>query len=181
MFLVNLSKREKSLICVVAGVIFLSLLYNFVYKVLFAEWKRFDYEISDKEITLKRNLRYIQQRDSVNNVYLKYDKYIQQKDLEVSDEEEMAALLNEVEKIAQETSVHITNIKPSPAKKLLFYKKYSLEMNCRAAMEKYIEFIYSLHQSVQLIRVERLKIAPQGKNASLLKARMLITKVSIAD
>ena len=181
MFLANLSKREKSLMYAVAGVIFLSLLYNFVFKTLLAEWKQLDYEISDKEITLRRNLRYIQQKNSVKNIYLKYNKYVQQKDSEVSNEEEMAALLNEVEKIAQENSVHITNIKPIPTKKLLFYKKYSLEMDCRATMEKYIKFIYSLYQSVQLIRAEKVKVASQGKNTSLLKIHMLITKVSIAN
>ncbi len=181
MFLANLSKREKLLLCSAAGFILLSLFYNFAVKPLITEWSRVNDEILEKEIILKRNIRYLQQRDSVSSTYLRYAEYLKKKDSKVSDEEEMAALLNEVERIARGSSVHITDIKPRPVKELLFCKRYFLEMDCEATMEKYVEFIYGLHQSLQLIRVERLKLTSQVKGKSLLKAHMFITKVAIAD
>lgn len=181
MFLANLSKREKLFLYSAAGFIFLSLFYNFAVKPLVTEWNRANDEILEKEIILKRNIRYLQQRDSVTNTYLRYAKYLRKKDSKVSDEEEIAALLNEVERIARGSSVHITDIKPRPVKELLFCKKYFLEMDCEATMEKYVEFIYGLHQSLQLIRVERLKLAFQDKGKPLLKAHIFITKVAIAD
>ena len=107
------------------------------------------------------------------------DKYLNVDELNIILKEEIAALLNEVEKIARGASVEITDIKPRPTKEMLFYKKYLLEMDCQATMEKHIEFIYNLQQSKQLIRVERLKLSSQGKNNPLLKANMSITKVSV--
>ena len=174
MFLVNLSKREKILFYITITAILLSLIYNFVFKALDAEWRQLNSQILDKEIRLKRNARYLQQKDNVKGVYLEYVGYVKKKG---SDEEEIASFLNEVETTARSSGIHIANIRPKPIKDLVFCKKYILEMDSEATMEKHIEFIYNLQKSSQLIRVEKIKLTSQGRDISLLKARMLITKI----
>ncbi len=181
MFSPNLTSREKFLLCLALVVSCLGLFYNFALKPLIKEWNWLNYEISEKETTLKRNITYLQQSDSVSKAYQRYANYIKSKELETSDEEEIAALLNEVEKIARAASVQITDIKPKPTREEEFYKKYLLEMDCEATMEEYIKFIYNLQQSTQLIRAERVKLSALGKNSPLLKANMLITKVLLTE
>ena len=119
-------------------------------------------------------LKYLKQKDEIEIIYQKYAGYIKRAG---TDQGEMAALLNEVEKIASAHGIHIANIRPRPIKDLEFCKKYILEMNCVAALEDYIEFVYNLQKSGQLIRVEKLKLSSQGKGNPLLKARMFITKI----
>jgi len=174
LFLTNLSKRERILFYLTVTVIFLSLLYNFTLKPLGARWRQLNRQILDKEIGLKRNTRYLQQKDNVRSAYSKYAGYIKRKG---SDEEEIASLLNEVERQARTPGIHIVNIRPKPIKDLNFYKKYILEINCEVTMEECVEFIYNLQKTAQLIRVERLKLISQGKGNPLLKAQMLITKI----
>lgn len=174
MFLTNLSKREKNLFYLTVALIFLSLIYNFALKPLGAKWNQLNRQILSKEIELKRNIKYLKQENKIKSIYQKYAGYVKRRGL---DEEEIASLLNEVERQARNSGIHIGNIRPRPIKDLVFYKKYILEMNCEATMEKYIEFIYNLQKSEQLIRVERLELISQGKDNPLLKARLHITKV----
>ena len=140
MFLANLSKREKSLFYLVVTIILASLIYNFLLQPLGASWSQLNRQILDKEIHLKKNTRYLQQKDRVKSSYARYAGYIKRKGL---DEEEMASLLNEVERQARASDVHIVNVKPKPIKELEYYKKYILEINCEAKMENYIKKVNS--------------------------------------
>lgn len=178
MVLANLSKREKSLFYITVAIILLSLVYNFTIKPLGEKWDRLNSQALSKEIELKRNLRYLKQKDKVEDIYLKYAEYVKKKG---SDEEEMSSFLNEVEKEASATGIHIADIRPKPIKDSAFYKKCMLELTCEATMEKHIEFIYNLQKSSQLIRVEKLKLTSQGKDIPLLKAQMLITRILVAE
>lgn len=172
--LANLSKRERTLFGLTVAVLFLSLLYNLTLQPLGRRWNQLNRRILDREIELKKNIRYLGQKEEVKRIYLQYADYVKKRG---SDEEEMAAFLNAVEKEARVSGIRIADIKPKPVKALLFYKKYTLEMNCEASMEKYIEFIYHLQRSAQLIRTEKLKLVSQGQNTPLLKAQMFVTKV----
>lgn len=174
MVLANLSKREKSLFYLAVAIISLSLIFNFLLKPLGSNWRQLNSQIIDKEIKLKKNARLLQQKDKVKNVYAKYAPYIKRQG---SDEEEISFLLNEVERQARASGIRIVNIRPKPIKDLEFYKKYIIEMNCEAPMEKYTEFIYNLQNSTQSIRVEKLKLTSQGKDNPLLKSQMSITKI----
>lgn len=174
MFLANLSKRERILLYLAATFIFLSLFYSFALKPLSKKWNSLNQQVLSSEIELKRSLKYLNLKDEVEDIYQSYIGYIKKGS---ADEEEITILLNEVEKVARASGMHIANIRPEPVKDLEFYKKYVLEMNCEATMENYIEFIYNLQKTAQLIRVEKLKLISQGKASPLLKARLLITKV----
>lgn len=178
LFLTNLSRRERLLVYLAAAAICLSLIFNFVLKPVGAKWAKLNRQILNKEIELKRNIKYISQRNKIANIYQKYSGYIKKAG---ADEEEITALLNAVEKIATKSGIRIANIQPKPMKDMQFCRKYILELNCLATMEDYIGFIYNLQKSGQLIRVERLKLTSQGRGESLLKARLFITKVLTSD
>lgn len=178
MFFTNLTRREKRIFYLTIAVIAFSLAYNFIIEPPSAKWSQLNQQIVKKEIELKRNIIYLQQKDRIKQGYGKYADYIRRSG---SDEEEMAILLNTVEQQARSSGIHIANIRPKPIQTLGLYNKYILEMNCEAQMERYIEFIYNLQKSAQLIRVEKIKLTSQGKGNPLLNARLVITKVLIAD
>jgi Tfp pilus assembly protein PilO len=173
-FLANLSKREKLIFYLAGALILLSLVYKFALIPVGIKWSALNNRILDKEIELKRNTRYLQQENEVRALYQKYAGYVKRRG---SDEEEIASLLNEVEKQASAAQIHIVNIRPAPVKSGPFFRKYILELNCQAAMEDYIKFIYQIGKSGQLVRVETLKLVSQGKANPLLKARMRIVNV----
>lgn len=176
MFIANVSRREKILFFSTVAAISLGLMYNFVLRPAAGKWSELNRRILDKEVELKRNVKYIGQKNEVKKIYQEGARYVKN---EGTDEEEMASFLNEVEELASASGIHITNIRPKPTKKVSFYKKYALEMNCETTMEDYIKFAYGLQKSGQLIRVEKLKLTSQGKDTPLLKTRLFITKALI--
>jgi O-succinylbenzoate synthase len=178
LFLTNLSSREKYIFYLTLTVIFLTLTYKFIFEPLNEKWSQLNSQILAKQIELKRRIQYLQQEEKVKQIY---QKYAEKARMSGSEEEEMAVLLSEMEKNSSATKIHIVNIKPRPIKDLSICKKYILEMNCEATMEDYIKFIYNLQKSTQLIRVEKIKLTSQGKDSPLLKARIVISKLLIAD
>ena len=178
MLLTNLSGREKLFFCLTATVVFLGLVYNFVFKPLGANWSRLNRQILAKEIELKRNIRYLQQEAQTKDAYRQYARYVKEKGL---DEKEAASLLSAVEEKARSLGIRVNNIRPKSAEETAIYKKYIIEINCQATMNKYIEYIYKLQGSAQLIKVEKLRLLSQGKNNPLLKAQLIVTKMVIVD
>ena len=178
MSLINLSKRERRLAFFTVAVVLASLIYSFLLKPLFYKWGRLNQEIFSKEIELKKNIRYLRQKNKVNNIYQEYVKYVQRAG---TDEEEMTFLLNEVEKTARNAGMRIVNIRPKPTKDLEFCKKYILEMHCEAALDECLNFIYNLQESEQLIRVERLKLTSPSKAVPALKAHLFVTRILTHD
>lgn len=178
LFLANLSKREKTLFYATITIIVLSLSYNYLLKGISAKWGQLNAQILVKEIELKKNVAALRQKDTVKRLYFGYEKYAAKG---VSDEEDMALFLNEVEIQARRSGLHIANIKPNPVKEFGFYKKFGLEMNCEMPLEKFIEFVYNLQKSEHLIRVEKVKLVSQGGGNPLLKADMIATKVQASE
>lgn len=179
MFLANLSKREKTLFYLTVAVISLSLLFNFAFRPVATAWSRLNRQILDKEIKLKKNIRYLTQKNEIAGIFQDYTGFMNKG--RAPDEEEVTALLNEVERQARDAQIHINNIRPKPTKLFNFYTKYILELSCEASIADCIKFIYNLQKSAQLVRVETLKLTSMGKDTPLLRVQMLITKVLITD
>lgn len=174
LFLANLSGREKILLYLTLAVIVLSLGYNYLLKGIGARWGELNAQILSKEIALKKNVAALRQRDKVQRLYYGYEQYAVKG---VSDEEDMAFFLNEVETQARRSGMRIANIKPGPVKEFSNYKRFGVEMTCEMPLERFVEFVYNLQTSAHLIRIERLKLMSQGKGNPLLKAEMFATKV----
>ena len=176
MFFANLSKRERFFFFLATAVIALSLISNFFLKPVVAKWDLINGKILNKEIELKRKLRYLNQKDRVNSIYQQYSQYVKER---VSDQQARADLLRRLEEQAGASGINIIDIRSKPTKDLTLYKKYTLELTGEADIEKCIDFLYNLQKSPELIRVEIIDLASAEKNSSLLKARMAITSVQI--
>ena len=177
MFLNNLSAREKNLFYVTIGIIALSLLIV-AFKPLGDSLDQLNRQIAEKELKLKKNNRYLAQKNKIEKILRSYRKYIQPCR---GDDTEATALLNEVEKQARAAGIRIVNILPKLCRDMQYYKKCVLELNCEAKMEDFINFAYHLQTSERLIGIDELKLASQGSGSSLLKARVLISKALISE
>jgi hypothetical protein len=89
-FLANLSKREKLFVYLAGALLFFSLIYKFVFAPVKMKWGALNNRIVDREIELKKNIRYLQQENDVKTLYLKYADYLKRKG---SDEEEINSLI----------------------------------------------------------------------------------------
>lgn len=174
--LANLSKREKLILYLTLGLILLAFIYGLILEPLEKRWAKINKLILTREIKLKQNLRTISEKESISKEYQEYSRQVKAKG---SDEKEIAALLQEVETIAAQTAVRLSNVKPGKIEDKKFYKLYILEVETEADIAPLTEFIYQLERSPQILSVRKLHLGTKSRRSSLLRGKLLITKVLV--
>jgi len=94
-----------------------------------------------------------------------------------SEEEEMAMLLDELEKLASSSSVRITNIKPRQSRESGYYKKYVVEVESEGNISGFSKFLYGIQNSRQFLDVEKLSLTTKGASSDLLKGQMVVVRI----
>jgi Tfp pilus assembly protein PilO len=117
----------------------------------------------------------ILQESDITGEYKKFAQSIKQ---EQSDEETIAILLSSIEKMANNVSVFILDMKPASVEKAEFYKKYAVKIEAEAKISNLTDFIYQLENSPKLLRVSDFRLTPQKKE-TVLKISMTVTEVLI--
>ncbi len=174
----KLSKREKYIlyisIIIVASVFIDRVMISPVMRVL----NNLSEEISVHEKKLERSMRIWNEGDSIRS---EYERNMLSLKKILSDEEEIAGLSSEIEKLGRKTAVLIKNIKPLPIEEGTLYTQYKINIEAEAEMPFLMDFIYQLEKSPQLLKVNRFSLTPKNKQSAALKVNLLVTKVLIPD
>ncbi|MBI2981293.1 MAG: type 4a pilus biogenesis protein PilO [Deltaproteobacteria bacterium] len=141
-----------------------------------------NYHISLQERTaaeerkLVRNLLNINRKDLVEKEYEEYQKFMQSPG---SDEEEIGEMLSEIEQKARSNQAILVDMKPRESKSHEFYKEYLVALDAEMDMPSWIQFVYQLEASEQLIRLTSAKLTrktSEGTDEPVVKAEMEVTK-----
>jgi len=171
----HLSKRERLILTLCIGIIALSILYAFVLEPFVNMWSGLNSEIESARLKLKKSTEILKRRREIAERYKNLSGYI--KPQSGSDEEEIAQLLSEIEKLANTSNVRITDIKPKAARRSGYYKIYVVEVESEGNISTFTKFIYEIQNSPQLLKVKKLSLNMKGITDNLLKADILITKI----
>ena len=96
-----------------------------------------------------------------------------------TDEQEMSALLSEVESITGDIDIHISDMKPLKVKSIDFYKKFSVELEAEGLLDNLTKFIHTLQSQPHLLKVERIRLERRSMRTEKLKGFLLITRIRI--
>lgn len=173
----SISKREKTFFTIALSIISLGILYAFVIEPLYKAYSRLNQEINIKQVKLGKNLKLIKEKDIVTEEFKKYSQQLKTKG---SDEEEMAVVLSEIEKIGKATGVYLSDVKPQKIKDMDFYKIMLVEIKFQADMQTLSKFIYELGNSVLLLKVSRLQVNSKGGDSSLVEGAIEVSKISLS-
>ena len=175
-FLNKLSKKEKTGLFIAAAFVFFSILDRAVIAPINNGIKEVSHKIEANEKRLKEQLRYLNQKDTISREYQGYANAVEKK---LSEEEETAKMLSEIEDLSKKSSVYLIDIKPRPSRQTDFYKEYMVEIEVESGMESLMNFLHQLNASPQLLRAEKLRISLKEKDSSAVKASLLITKAHV--
>jgi hypothetical protein len=173
-FLIRLSKKEKLLFYCAVFFVFLVLLDRLTISPIVSKMRSLDKEIRDKQAGLNKDLRILAQRERTINLKNKYASYLVSAKTE---DEEMIAFLKETEKLANQNSISLVELKPAGAGKEGDSKKYLVNLNCEATMEQLVSFIYSLENSDKLMNVDKYQITPRSKESNIVQCNIVISKI----
>lgn len=173
-FLLRLSKREKMVFY--ATVIFISLAFldRAVIGPIVSRIRLLDEKIRAEEDLIRKNARIVAEKDKVEASIKSLNSYSRKAQ---SQEEEVAYLLGEVEKLARKTSLYIVDMKPLGMQEDNVSRKYTVDLNCEAQMEQIVNFMYEVENSPMLFIVETFNISPKSKDSSIAKVNMRISDV----
>ena len=174
-FLSRLSKKEKRLFYIAVAVVAIVFLDRVVFKPVMNKLESFNGKISVEEKKLEKSMHILAQESTITSEYKKFAQSIKQ---DQSDEETIASLLSSIEKMANNVSVFILDMKPNPVEKAEFYKKYAVKIEAEAKISNLADFIYQLENSPRLLRIADFRLTPQKKE-TVLKISMTVTEVLI--
>ena len=174
MILRNLSKRETIILSICILLVLGYLGFNFIFEPLKAKINNLNTDISIKELKLKKSYKILNQKETVEPVYKKYADYLKQKD---ADEQEMSALLSEIEAITGKIDIRISDMKPLRVKAIDFYKKFSVELEAEGLLDNLTKFIHTLQSQPHFLKVERLRLERRSMRTDKLQCFMLISRM----
>ena len=97
----------------------------------------------------------------------------------IADDLEMAALLKEVEGLAAQSQVKVSEIKPLATETVESTKRYSLEVRFQCTLDGWAEFVYRIEQSPSLYGVARAGLSTKEEMPDVLDAYLRLTNATM--
>lgn len=173
-FLSRLSKREKLVLYCAVFFISLTFLDRLIISPIITKIQVLNKQIQDKEAAVRTSMRILAQKDKIASESTRYSPYISSLK---SEEEEVTAILKEIESLANKSSVYLIDLKPSGIKDMGSSKKYLIALNCEAQMEQLIDFFYNIENSDKLFSIDKYQIIPASKESSVARATLTISMI----
>ena len=195
----SLSKREKTIFYISCLLIGSSLLYNFILEPFIKKWFNLDGELSIKEAKLQKWLKVANKYKYVDTEYKMYESLVKSS---LSDEQEMAGILSEIEELASKSNVYINVLKPHAIKNMPFrsfgpvraserksnrtenldsdinfYKKLVVEIELDTTVKDLTRFLYELQNSPKMLKIDRMEINAKFDQKDAIKSYLLISRV----
>jgi len=178
-FIEKLSKKEKTLLFGTVGFVSLALLDAFVLGPILSRSHIMDAEIHAKEETIKRNLRIISFRDSIESEYAGYRSYLDSADK--GREEIIGDLLKKIEVIAKDHNIGIVNIQPGDMVENPVFQEFKTSLECEGAFADILAFMKNLEGSEFLFKITKYSMIPKSKGGEVLICTMDISRVFITE
>jgi cell division protein FtsB len=169
-----LSKREKLILRLLAGILILGIACNFI-EPLLTKYQNLNLEIKTAEAKLKKYLWLLSSKDKLENKY---------KELNVSgkaakDEgDTLVGLLSEIEALAKTSNIRIVDIRPQSQKGKGQEKQ--IDLRAEGTMEDYLKFIYKIESSLLLLNIKRFQLSVKS-NSELLDGSFSISQASLIE
>lgn len=134
-------------------------------------------KIAAKEKEVKADLAVVASRNLLEMEQAKYRAFLAP---EMSENEENASLLKDIETFVKEAEVNLLTIKPTGAKQYEgFARKYSVALELEASMENLIKFLYAIEAARKPLTVEKYSIAPKSRDSNLARVSMTVSKMVV--
>lgn len=172
--LTKMNKREKLTFYLAALVLSFTLVDRIVVGPIAAKMKFLDEKIAVQKELIRKNARIVADKDRVAALAKEYSVYARKP---LTNEEEVASLQGEIDKIARKASLYIVDMKPSGVEETALSRKYAIDLNCEAQMEQIVTFIHDVENSKKLFVVETFNISPKSKDSSVAKCNLRISSV----
>jgi Tfp pilus assembly protein PilO len=173
----KLSSREVKILFISISIITIVIIYLLVIDPLMMHWQNISQKIEVAKARLHKSIVLMQAKKGIDEEYKLYAKKLQSTG---SNEQEMARMLNELEKTASESGVKILSIRPRPVEEKDYHRYFEVEIDTESQMGYLMRFIYYLKNSPQLLKVGRISLSAGGsRDTSAVRAVLAVSKIAL--
>lgn len=172
-----LTKREQNILIICIVLVFSYVGYNGVYK---PTSERIQY-LDERALTLQQQLKKSQMTISRSDlVGRKYADIIKRFKQSRSNEQEMSAILSEIENAAKQLNLQIADLKPQRVKSDEDFNWFSISLTISSGLDNIVQFLYAVQNEPYFFNVEEIRFdkgAQRGVEdlkTSLVLSRFLI-------
>jgi len=173
----NIGKREKILIYVIGGLIFLFLIERFLFSGIRGKTNSVSQQIEIGESRLRAGLDIQKRKDKIAFEFKALKPYLEKSEGS-SDREIFAKFLKEAEKVAQEAGVSIVSL--SPQDETLDEPedvKYNADLRAEGKLDQVIELIDKVQNSKLLIKIDKMSLSSKDEQAGTMKVEAVLSLV----
>lgn len=175
----TLSQREQFIliVCVLAALVCAG--FYGLYKPFNEKTQILDKQIQGQKRQLNKNLATIQRSEELTRQYKALLSNFKQTR---SDEEVMSAILNEIEQVANELQLKITDLKPKLVKPMGGYNQFSVTLTIDSDFKDIINFLYVLQSEPHLFGVIEIRFDKNSqRSTSAVKTTMILDRILIPE
>jgi hypothetical protein len=167
-----LKRREKVILALTVGVIFFSILFNFLIVPVARRNDALSGEIKVLRTRLARQKGLLANKDEISK---KYQSLYAGLDLGSLQAQTLVTMLSEIERIAQVSGVKVVDVRPQGQQG---EKVMAVDFKAEGTMEGYFRFLYALDNSLALLRVRRVQLTARPGNAGVLEGLFTVAQGS---
>ena len=176
-FIAALSPREKA-IAGAAGFVLLFFVLNFVmFRPLGRHLDGLSATIRAKEDLIPKKLTVLSRKDEIEKTHAEYSAYVM--DAKMSQEEEIAAYLGEIERISQRVGLFISNINPVQTEEAGAAHYLKVDVEGAGSIANVKKFVSTLEDDNPTFRVSAVNLRGQGAASEELRFRFSIVKLGL--
>ncbi len=177
-FISGLSKNEKQMLVVASLFVLLALFYRLLLGPSLARMKELDESIAKEEDVIRQNMRFLEYRERILQEASTFNDFYTR---DVRAEEEIIAdLLKQLELMGTRSKVELSKISPAGQEAQKDRVKYFATMDCSGKLEDVTSFVYAINNSKELIRVEKMTLSGNTRNADVVQASLTVSKMIVA-
>lgn len=176
-FISKLSSKEKILLYITVGIVFVALFERLFLGPVFANLNQIDEQIKEKRVDIIRNLRIVSYEDQILERYNAFEDYFV--DEMKSDSDINAQFLRAIETLATNSNVKLVKSNASESEKKDKFSEYYANLDCTGRLRDIITFIHEINSSDSLLKVVKLDMTPKRGDTDEMTASMTISKMLI--
>ncbi|MBN1687885.1 MAG: type 4a pilus biogenesis protein PilO [Candidatus Omnitrophica bacterium] len=173
----KMSARERKILVIVIILLIGVGFYHGVYRPVAGKFAEVNDQVFSLQLKIRKAKIFLQQKNDILEESKKYSN-LEQMDAG-KDEEEIARLLNLIERTARQSGVSLSDVKPQQVKSDKISKRFVVELNAESGVQQIVEFVYELQHSPQLLKIERIETAPKEEKSLIMRTYLVITRVVV--
>ena len=170
----TLTNRENKILVVCLILILGFIGYRGVFKSFQEKDADLDARIQSLELLLKKNLEVLGREEHLNQAY---EDFSQGKKQTRSKEQEMTMILSQIESIAKEMNMQVSDMKPQKVKESQFFNQFTVSLALEGELIPILHFIYLLEDQPHNFIIDEMRIERSFGRTAGIRCRLKISRI----